>query len=123
MSASKLSNLSVSSMVDRYTKIAIDQDHALEYFEIGKYNRLYKQMRAIEEELKSRAGDQRRALLALFSHENVQVRLQAATATLAIEPGTARQLIETIAASQKYPHAGHAGMRLLALDRGIFKPT
>ena len=123
MSPSKLSNLSVSSLVERFTKIVIDQDHALEYFQTGKYNRLFRKMTAIEDELKSRAGDQRRALLTLFSHENVQVRLQAATATLAIEPGAARQLIETIAGSQKYPHAGHAGMRLLALDRGIFKPT
>ena len=62
------------------------------------------------------------ALTVLYEHGNAQVRLQAAGATLAVEPGTARRVMEAIAASKTFPQAGHAGMTLDALDRGIFKP-
>lgn len=80
-------------------------------------------MRAVEQELQARPGDQRRALLALYTHSNAQVRLQAAGATLAVAPAVARDLIETIASSREFPQAGDAGMTLWNLDRGVFKPT
>jgi hypothetical protein len=77
----------------------------------------------IREELKGRAGDQRLALVALYPHENAQVGLQAARATLAVAPEAARALIEDIAASRKYPQAMDAGMTLSNLDRGVFIPN
>jgi hypothetical protein len=92
------------------------------YDEIGKYNRLYDQMKGVREQLKSRPGDQRRALLPLYQHENWQVRLNAAHATLALEPEAGRQMLETIANSRHFPQAGYAGMSLSSLDRGIYKP-
>ena len=110
MIKSKLPKLNTNSLVDRFAKIAIGQDRALLYSELAEYNRLYKEMRAIEDELKGRLGDQRRALLTLYSHDNAQVRLQAAGATLAVEPSAARELIEAIASSRKHPQAGYAGM-------------
>jgi len=110
-------------LVDRFAAICIGQDQALLYSDIAKFNRLYDQMVVVREELKRRPGDQRRALLVLFDHENAQVRLQAARASLAVAPVEARRLIETIANSRKFPQAGDAGMALDALDRGIFKPS
>jgi hypothetical protein len=123
MKPAQLKEMSVEGLVDRFAAICIDQDQALLYSELAKFNRLYAQMRAIEEELKARQGDQRRALLNLYTHPNAQVRLQAAGATLAVAPDMARRLIESIASSRKYPQAGDAGMTLDNLDRGIFKPT
>jgi hypothetical protein len=87
-----------------------------------KRNRLRLQAYAIEKELKSRPGDQRRALLPLYNHPNVEVRLMAAKATLAITPMAVRRVIETIADSRELLHAGDAGMCLAMLDRGEFVP-
>jgi len=77
----------------------------------------------VEAELKSRASDQRRALMTLYEHPSAQVRLNAAKATLAVAPVEAREQLEAIANSGDFPQYGHAGMSLDALDRGIFKPT
>ncbi len=79
-------------------------------------------MDAINKELKSRPGDERRALLSLLTHPNMQVRLKAAKATLAIAPIEARRVIEAIAAMTWPPQSGDAGMCLTMLDRGIFVP-
>ena len=112
-----------AQLVDYFAEISLAQDQALLRSEIVKYNRLFDQMRAVEKELKARQDDQRRALLALYSHPNAQVRLQAARATLVVAPEAARQLIETISNSPKFPQAGDAGMTLWNLDRGMFKPS
>jgi ParB-like chromosome segregation protein Spo0J len=109
-------------LIEHYAEICVAQARALLENDISKFNRLFEQMRAIIEELKSRPGDQRRALLALYDHPNAQVRLQAAKTTLAVAPDAARKLIETIANSREYPQAGDAGMSLWNLDRGVFKP-
>lgn len=118
-----LQEMSAEQLVERFATIGVQQDQALLGNELGKFNKLFQQMKEVREELKSRPGDQRRLLLRLYYHANAQVRLKAAVATLAVAPEAARNLIETIANSRKYPQAGDAGMALDALDRGIFKPT
>jgi hypothetical protein len=119
----KLEDMTVAQLVEQFTEIGLAQDHAMLYSENAKFNRLFDTMTAVEAELKSRAGDQRRALLPLYKHPNIQVRLKAATATLAVEPQIARRELEGIASTQLLPQAGEAGMRLLNLDMGVFKPT
>jgi hypothetical protein len=118
-----LQDLSVDQLLERFTAIALQQDQALLMDEIARFNKLYDEMGAVKIELKRRPGDQRRALLALYDHPNIQVRLKAAVGTLAVEPAPARELLQTIASSREYPQAGDAGMTLVNLDRGIFKPT
>jgi hypothetical protein len=71
--------------------------------EIAKFNRLFDQTEAVETELKTRDGDQRRMLLRLYNHRNIQVRLKAAKATLAVAPDAARRKIQEIADSREYP--------------------
>ncbi len=119
----KIDTMTVSQLVDLFAANCIDQDRALLYSDIQKFNRLYLRMAAIRDELQRRPGDQRRALLELYDHSNAQVRLQAARASLAVAPEAARTLIEVVANSNKFPQAGDAGMTLDALDRGIFKPS
>jgi uncharacterized protein YdcH (DUF465 family) len=123
MKRRNLESLSVPDLVDRFATIALEQDRALLYSEIAKFNRLFEKMNRVEAELKSRSGNQRRALKALYEHPNAQVRLKAATATLGVMTKRARTLIEEIANSRKFPQAGDADMTLDALDRGIFNPT
>jgi hypothetical protein len=115
--------MTVEQLVEQFAAVTLDQDDAVRRNANAKYGRLYQRMRALEHELKGRAGEQRRALLRLYRHANVQVRLAAAKATLAVAPEEARRMIQTIADSHDYPQAGDAGMCLVALERGIFKPT
>lgn len=112
----------VAELVDHFAMTCVAQNDALFRDEISKFNHLYDQMVEIAEELKSRPEDQRRALLALHNHRDIQVRLQAARMTLAVAPQESRQVIEAIAASKWYPQAGDAGMSLLGLDRGEYVP-
>jgi Domain of unknown function (DUF2019) len=123
MRLTKLHELSVTDLVARFEQIALEQDQALLMDEVARYNTLYDQMDAVKNELKSRPGDQRRALLVLYDHPNGQVRLKAAIGTLAVAPESARESLQSIADSHEYPEAAEAGMTLWDLDRGTFKPT
>jgi hypothetical protein len=118
-----IKDIAVSGLVELFTSIAIDQDKALFNEEIAKFNKLYGQMEVVRDELKRRPGDQRRALLALYQHPNMQVRLKAAVSTLAVSPQPARDVVESIARSRQQPQAGDAGMLLRGLDDGSFVPS
>ena len=117
-----LPRLSVPQLVDLFARIGVEQDKAEKVDDRAKRRRLPYEMHAVQAELKSRPGDQRRALLPLYDHPNMQVRLMAAKYTLAVAPPDARRMIEWIAASNWFPYAGDAGMCLLMLDRGKFVP-
>lgn len=122
MKRAGLEDLTVAQLVERYVEAGIAEDKAEMHDDLPKRNRLCLQMFAIADELKNRPGDQRRALLALYNHPNMEVRLMAAKATLAIAPVEARKVIESIAASSWFPYAGDAGMCLEMLDQGVFVP-
>jgi cytochrome c oxidase assembly protein Cox11 len=122
MNSVRLSKLSSEQLVQLFAELAVEQDMALLSLAQGKVNKLYWRIKAIGEVLKSRPGDQRSALLPLYDHKNMQVRLKAAHATLAIAPEAARAQLEAIAASGWQPQALDAGMSLINLDRGIYKP-
>jgi hypothetical protein len=123
MKQAELQRMTVGELVERFIAVALAQHNALLFDEYGKFNRLFDEMEAIKAELKSRDGDQRRALISLYGHANAQVRLKAVKATLAVAPESARKALQTIADSKEYPQAGEAGMSLVNLDRGIFKPV
>jgi hypothetical protein len=118
-----LQNLSVEELIDRFVEIGLAEDKAALYDEIAKFNRLYGQMQDVVQELRSRGGDQRQRLLALYEHPNLQVRLKAVKNSLALAPEEGRRVLQAIADSRDYPYAGEAGMTLRALDEGIFQPT
>jgi hypothetical protein len=123
MKRTALEKMPTEDLVELYSKIGVAQDEADLGVEIAKYNRLFRRMMDVANELKRREGDQRAALVRLFSHPNLQVRLQAAKETMAVAPVEARKQLEAIAASKWFPQAGDAGMSLWNLDNGVFKPT
>ena len=123
MKRTSLDKISAADLVERFGLIVVAQDEALLGGETTKFNRLFARMMDVSNELKSRDGDQRVQLLQLFSHPNMQVRLQAAKLTMAVAPVEARAQLEAIAASKWFPQAGDAGMSLWNLDNGVFKPT
>jgi Domain of unknown function (DUF2019) len=116
-------DMTVDQLVEHFTAIALNQDQALLTNDHTKFNRLFDEMEAVKLELKARDGDQRRALLRLYDHPNAQVRLKAVKATLAVAPEAARRILKAIADSREFPQAGEAGMSLVNLDRGIFRPS
>lgn len=129
MKSLDLRSLTVDQLVDRFATIGEAQARALEEHEDGiegdenvPFNKLFKQMDAVDMELRSRGRDARLALQRLYNHPNIQVRLKAAKRSLAVAPESARRIIEAIADSKWYPQAGEAGMTLSNLDDGTFKP-
>jgi hypothetical protein len=127
--------LSDDKLVQRFAEICVKQDEALldtvcnevdsPAFDkaISRFNDLFDIMKDIDDELRKRGLSSRLALTKLYTHSNLQVRLQAARLTLAIAPTDAKQVIEAIVESKRMPQAGDAGMCLWALEQGIFKPT
>lgn len=110
-------------MASRFETLCLEQHRSLEREEIAAYNRRYKQVEAVIEELKSRPNDNRCILQKFYQHRNSQVALTAAYANLAIDYQGARRTIEEIAESGDFPQAGDAGMALVFLDDGTYKPT
>jgi len=118
-----LDKMSTAELAKIFAGFAIQQyDHIL-IGEVKQTNRYYHKMKAVELELKSRPGDQRSVLIALYDNPNPNVKVKAAKATLAIAPAAARQVLETVAATCYGPEILEAGMSLTNLDNGIYKPT
>ncbi len=76
----------------------------------------------VTEELKSRNGDQRRALVQLYGHPNAQTRVKAAIATLTVAPEAAKEVLRQIVANGEYPQAMDAAMILRDVADGSFTP-
>jgi uncharacterized protein (DUF924 family) len=122
MRQSNLGDLRLDHLVDRFAEIGFAQSKALDADDTAKFNRLFDKLMEVEKELKQRSGDQRKALTILYSYPNMQVRLNAAKATLSVAPQAARQAIEAIAASTWPPQCYDARMCLWMLDEGKFVP-
>lgn len=123
MSREILGTLTTEELVERFVAIGLAQDDANLYGEFDKYNCLYDQMEFVEAELKSREGDQRCALLPLCEHNNLQVQLKAALATLAVAPEASRDVLQKLSDSNRYPEAASARGMLRALDNGTYTPS
>jgi hypothetical protein len=108
--------MSIDELVARFAQIGVAQDQALLGGQTKKFNRLFELMAEVSNELKTRDGDQRRALISLYQYPNMQVRLKAAIHTREIFPIEARRQIEDIAESHWMPQAGDAGMSLAIMD-------
>jgi hypothetical protein len=117
-----LSVLPVEDLVKEFERAAIEQSKAILYDDTPKANRLYRERKQIEAEIKSRDGDQRSALMKLYDHPNSRVRLTAAEATLAIAREAAFRTLTAIAATNDYPTAAEARSAIILLESGFYKP-
>ena len=118
-----LKTLSSEQIVRRFEQLCIEQYDAMEREEQARVNRLVWRVYALEMELKSRQGDQRRLLMKLFGHPNMQVRLAAAHANLAVDYLSARRELQAIVAEKWYPQAMDAGITIENIDTGFYRPT
>jgi hypothetical protein len=111
---------SVQELVERFLSTGLAQYDAARVADTRKYNRLYARMQDIRREFRRREGDQRRALLPLLNHPNVQVRMMAAHTVLTISPDLARKAFESVRDSGIFPQAADASGTLRALDNGTY---
>ena len=123
MSKARLARLSNAELVALFREYAIMQERVLLDSNTRKYNKLYDKMAAIDAELRGRGLEARKALLTLLSDKNGRVRYAAAVKSLGVDRDRAIAALREIEAFCKMPEAGDAGMTLLHLERGIFKPT
>jgi hypothetical protein len=117
-----LQEASIEDLVARFEAVTLAQYDADWHFQTTRYNRLYKEMDEIRNELKSRDGDHRRALIQLLGSTNVQVKLKTAISVLAIAPDLARMALRNVRDFGQLPQAVDASMMLEALDNGSFVP-
>jgi hypothetical protein len=120
MKQPKLSDITAERLVEYFETLALEQHRSID--DVSKYRRLYWELEAVEHELKRRSGDERRALIRLYDHQNAQVRLKAAIATLALAPDEARRVLQLISDRDEYPQAADARGMLMALDQGRYVP-
>jgi len=123
MSNPRLARLSNAELVELFREYAVMQQRVLLDSNTRKYNKLYDKMAAVDAELRSRGLEARKSLLALLSDENFRVRYAAAVKSLGVDRDRAISVLREIEASHMMPEAGAAGMTLLHLERGVFKPT
>jgi hypothetical protein len=112
-----LKTLSNNDLVERFRAYALEEVVALLDSDIPRVTTLYWKKDAIDNELRSRGPEARRALLTLLDDESLRVRLEAARRLLVDNPEKALQAIKDVVASHQMPEAGDAGMLLLELER------
>lgn len=122
MSRTNLSQMSNGELVERFRALAIEKSKVLLDSDTAAANRIYDRMEAIDQELRRRGPEARKALLVLLDDRDCRVRFEAAQQSLAVAPQKALETIKQIAASHFLPLAGEAGMALEFLAEGIFKP-
>ncbi len=118
----ELGDMTIDQIIEEFARIGIEQDDAEIEGNTSRYNKLYRRIVLIDQELRARGPEARKALSQLYNHPNIQVRLNAATRTLGVLPAEARALLERIRKAHHGFQSLDAGMRLNNLDEGIFKP-
>jgi hypothetical protein len=118
-----LAKLSVAQLVSRFIEIGVAQDWADGMDRNDLWNQFFQFGQAIEQELKSRPGDERSALMPLYNHQNEQVQLLAARATLAVAPKAAKRALAAIRDMHCGTQSIDAGSCLSSIELGIYKPT
>lgn len=122
MKGRSIRDMPSAELIELFVSLCIAQGNAIEREETKLYNSRYKLVEDIKNELRSRPGDHRRALTALLTHPNPQVRLSAAHATLALDPA-ARSALEALRQQPWLAQALDAGSALDALDSGLYRPN
>jgi len=127
-----LANLSNEQLIDAYIDLSRQQGVATRKEDIRKYNRLFDKVAAIERELRKRGDDVRKALLipllklssgeSRIDYEAAQRRYNAAMELMAVAPDPAKATLEELAESALQDYVVRAGMALLNLERGRWKP-
>jgi RNase P protein component len=108
--------MSIDELLKRFEDACIEQYDTYVTDDTKKRNENFWILVAIKEELKARGPDARRALLRLLSHDNPQVRLQAAKFVYPVARDEAKRCLQEIAAANLPDQSLSAGMALYRLE-------
>ena len=117
MKKTGLRKLTTPELVARFEKLTLDQEIEMLALESGRYNKLYRQIAAVIDELKHRDGDRRRDLFRLLDHESLHVRYLVASHCDEIDPARSRPILREIADCGMQPYALNAGTDLYFRER------
>ncbi len=130
--SNKLSGLTDQQLTDAYVELSRQQGEALLKEDTRKYNRPFDRVDAIGREHRKRGDDVRKTQLAplhkLSSGESridwgtAQRRYNAAMDLMAVAPDLAKATLEGPAKGPLQDYVVRAGMSLLNLERGRWKP-
>jgi hypothetical protein len=115
---SDYSTMSIDELLSVFENACLEQDETYITDDMEKFDRYFFIMVAVGDELKRRGVGARLSLLRFFSHENPQVRLQAAKCVYCAAPKEARQCLEDLAKARLCDQSLAAGMALRAIDNG-----
>jgi hypothetical protein len=102
---------------------AIRQGDAVITDDHRTYNRLYRQVKAIDDEFRARGPIVRRAIVRLFDDPNPYVRLNAGIWGYAVDPERAQATLQALRESNFLLPAADAGMFLRAIEKGEYTPS
>jgi hypothetical protein len=94
------SSTATDELLKRFEKACLEQYDTYITNDISKFKVNFQILVAITDELKARGPEARRSLLRLLSHDNRQVRLQAAKFVYPVARDEARKCLEGLAASR-----------------------
>jgi len=114
-----IKNLSSEELVAQLTELSIEEGIASSKLDTRTFNRLFARHCAIARELRSRPGDERFALFPLYSHPDMQVRLNAVRNTFALNRESAERELRFIASNAPDPQGFDARMSLSMLELGL----
>ncbi len=118
----KLQKLSTDQLVALFIDVSLEMKRADDWLENAAYNRAYDKLDKVMAELQVRSGDERHALLPLLTHPDIQVRLNAAVATLTLS-AAATEAMQGIASLGYCSQAFSAKRMLRAIEEGTWTPT
>lgn len=118
----RLSNMTVPELVTEFVVAARERGAAVVDSRTSQANRVFAKMRQIDSILRARGQKARLALEPLLESKDRFVRYYAAIYLLGAAPEKARRVIEEIAQPNFDALSGDAGMILLSLENGVFKP-
>ena len=113
-----LTDLTLDQLVDRYAEIGVAQYDVLRNKPISQFRPLFDRQIEVDEELRRRGVEARLALLRLYDHPNIQVRLNVAQETYRVAPEQAVALLKQIAQTETYPQAADARLSLENIANG-----
>ncbi len=116
--------MSNNEIFDYFIEISKKRTEADKNMDLETYNKIFYIILEIRSEFKSRPGDQRSVLIPLIFHQNLQVRLNASLATLAITPDALMMLRAIAALDVAWEPEQIEALRMVeAIDEGRYIPT
>jgi hypothetical protein len=119
----KLDNLTIDELISLFASLSEQQYPLTLNDEGGKATHLIKKRDEINKELRKRGIAARLELTKLFTHPNIQVRVNAATSSLGVARESALDVLRQIIKEDFGPFRLDAGMTIALIEEGIVNPT